>query len=258
MNIDLSFFENKNIQTFKNKIKLIDLTKEIKKLKSSKTILNFAKNKDKIYDLNGHSYVDIQTVIKILREFKNKHTEKMLNELKKQKEYEKFNFDSDVESDDEAVILASKNEVKQNNNDFGKFDFWGHTFNYIIVDEEYDEGEIQPMIYFSGKEIAKFLEYKKPEKAISDHVDNDYKKTLEEIYNFRPPELGGLTYNQKKSIYISKYGLIQLVTKSNKKEAKIFQTKLIEKVVPSLLDKGYYIPNDKIEINWDTSFIVEI
>ena len=68
----------------------------------------------------------------------------------------------------------------------------------------------------------------------------------------------GLTYNEKKSIYINKYGLIQLALKSEKKEIVKFQTKLIKKVVPSLLDKKYYIPNSILVINLDTSFIVAI
>ena len=264
---NLSFFESKNIKTLQNKIKLLDLIRETKLSKSSKTIIDSAKNK--IYDLDGHCYVSIRTVAKILKQFKTKHTEKMLIDMQKQ-EFKYLDLSSDTESNDGTLTVSSKNEIMQNDKVGGQFNFWGHTFNYIIVDEKDDEGDIKQNIYFNGKEIAEFLEYTDTDKAIRKFVDNEYKKTLEEIFDIlkfnpaklarlnRPAKMAGLTYNEKKSIYINKYGLIQLVTKSNKAEAKKFQKNLIEKVVPSLLEKNYYIPNNILVINWDTSFIVAI
>ena len=256
----LTFFESRNIHTLQGKIKLSDLIEQIKKSKSSKTIIDFAKDKTKIYDLNGHCYIDIKTVIKIFKEFKNKHTEKMLIDMQKQ-EFKYLDLSSDTESNDGTLTVSSKNEIMQNDKVGGQFNFWGHTFNYIIVDEKDDEGDIKQNIYFNGKEIAEFLEYADTDKAIRKFVDNEYKKNFKEIFDilkFNPAKMAGLKENWKKTIYINKYGLIQLITKSNKAEAKKFQKNLIEKVVPSLLEKNYYIPNNILVINWDTSFIVAI
>ena len=41
-----------------------------------------------------------------------------------------------------------------------------------------DDGQIEDIIYFSGKEVAEFLEYKKTDQAVRDLVEPEYKKTL--------------------------------------------------------------------------------
>jgi prophage antirepressor-like protein len=269
--MNLDYLKTYNIKFLDNKICLRDLITQTNNKKFSQNIIEFAKGKT--YDNNGHIYIGSKTAIKILNQFKTKHSENILEELKKQNNLETLSLTSDDECDSNsgALIIAPKNQIIVKKNIGNEFVFWGHTFTYLAMEEKDDEGYSQPMVYFCGMEIAEFLEYVKTEKAISDHVDIEYKKTLKEILdspnfrplnfkglNFRPPNLGGLTYNDKKKIYISKYGLFQLVIKSKKAEAKKFQRYLVEKVIPSLLEKGYYATNENLMINFDTSCIISI
>ena len=49
--------------------------------------------------------------------------------------------------------------------------------------------------YFKGSEIARFLGYVKPEKAIKQHVWDEYKKSTKNLLeNLCPPQNGGSIY----------------------------------------------------------------
>ena len=89
-----------------------------------------------------------------------------------------------------------------------------------------DDGQIEDIIYFSGKEVTEFLEYKKTDQAVRDLVEPEYKKTLNDIlklqnlnplnfrgvnsnplnfrgFNSNPPIWGGLNLKAgKKNLYI--------------------------------------------------------
>jgi hypothetical protein len=259
--MDIKYFETINIKILDNRICLRDLIKQTNNKKFSQNIIEFAKGKT--YDNNGHIYVSPKMTIKILNNFKNKHSENILEELKKKNNLETLSLTSDDESDCNSgtLVVAPKNQITEKKNIRNELVFWGHSFTYFIINEKDDEGDINPMVYFSGNEVAEFLEYSDPDQAIRKNVDEDYKKTLEEILkilNLNPVKFTGLKGNWKSALYINKYGLIKLVIKSNKPEAKKFQRYLVEKVIPSILEKGYYATNEIYLINFDTSLIPSI
>ena len=102
------------------------------------------------------------------------------------------------------------------------------TFTYIMIDNK---------PWFRGRDIAKYLDYKDTDYAIRQHVDIDYKKKLSEL---RPGEISALDYNERISIYIDQYGLIDLTLSSKKPEAIIFKKWIIKDVIPSILTTGRY------------------
>jgi prophage antirepressor-like protein len=106
------------------------------------------------------------------------------------------------------------------------FNYKNKKFTFIRAEKE---------IFFKGKEIAEFLEYKDTKSAIQDHVREKYKMTLSELTKFGggvllPLNIGGckistLTWNEKNTIYISQPGVISLIVKvacPKQKHFKIF------------------------------------
>lgn len=87
-------------------------------------------------------------------------------------------------------------------------------------------------IYFKGKEIAKFLGYKKPKKAIKDHVWPEDK-----ITNSRVPNLGT---HHKDTIFLTESGLYQLIFSSKLEMAIIFKKWVFEVVLPSIRKRAEY------------------
>jgi hypothetical protein len=124
--MDISFFKNNNFQIYDDKISVSDLIKKTKNSKISANIIGFTNNKTYYYDDNG--YVDMKTAFKILNQFKNKTTEKLLK-----------NVNIDVDSFNE-----------QNNNIGNKFYYNNNIFTYFILDEkEDDNNETKQNIYFN-------------------------------------------------------------------------------------------------------------
>ena len=96
-------------------------------------------------------------------------------------------------------------------------------------------------IWFKGKDIAWYLEYTNTAKAIMMHVDDDYKQTYGSLMSqLKVPILGTLQGNDKSIIYISEFGLYQLILSSKKPEAKLFTKWIIEDVIPSIRKTGKY------------------
>ena len=96
-------------------------------------------------------------------------------------------------------------------------------------------------IWFKGKDIATFLEYADTKKAISMHVDADYKQTFGSLMtHVRGGESPPHHLMQNHTIYINEAGLYQLVFQSKKPEAKQFTKWIIEDVIPSIRKTGKY------------------
>jgi prophage antirepressor-like protein len=112
-------------------------------------------------------------------------------------------------------------------------------FNYIINNS---------VIYFDGEEIATYIGYSNHVKAINDHINTKYIKKLEEI--FKHNDSLSLEKNKKNKIYISEYGLYQLLATSKLKNNIItqFQDTLYESILPSIRTTGSYV-NEVIPIN---------
>ncbi|BCS82833.1 hypothetical protein QLL95_gp1290 [Cotonvirus japonicus] len=133
------------------------------------------------------------------------------------------------------------------------------SFNFII--------DIDNNIWFIAKQIALFLGYNDPKKAVSIHVDVKYKKKLSEIKikgnkpieNFKeggknyPPKKKSNSYNQQNSIYINESGLYQLLATCKTKNdiAKKFKEWLYEEVLPEIRKTGGYFKRKYDKINYN-------
>ncbi len=104
--------------------------------------------------------------------------------------------------------------------------------------------------WFKAKQVAEVLEYKNSRKAITDHVDQEDRKTLGELKgsNESFPPLNNEQYQQ---IMINESGIYSLVLRSRKKEAKAFKRWVTSEVLPSIRKQGYYDLNLKLSIQND-------
>ena len=85
--------------------------------------------------------------------------------------------------------------------------------------------------FFVGKDVAKALGYKNPQKALRDHVDED-DRTVNESF----------TVNGTQPVLINESGLYALILSSKLKEAKAFKRWVTSEVLPQIRMTGGYIP----------------
>lgn len=95
-------------------------------------------------------------------------------------------------------------------------------------------------VWFVGKDIAKILGYKRPTKAITDHVDEEdrWRLTKETQSQF------GIQLGQRGGWLINEYGVHDLVLSSELPEAKRFKRWVTHEVLPSICKTGQYIDTD--------------
>ena len=100
--------------------------------------------------------------------------------------------------------------------------------------------------YFKAKEICDILGYKNNRQALSDNVKDKYKIKLGD---FEGSHFHGLPGFQPATILISEPGLYSLIMKSNLKLKIVedFQDWVLEIVLPSIREKGYYKLNETIQ-----------
>jgi prophage antirepressor-like protein len=90
--------------------------------------------------------------------------------------------------------------------------------------------------WFNAVHISKILKYSKPRDVVRKLVDNEYIKSLKNLV------LDYTQYNKThpKTLFINESGVYALLLRSKKKTAKKFYKWVIEKVLPSIREKGYY------------------
>ena len=164
--------------------------------------------------------------------------------------------DSSIISEDDVIDINNSSDNADNNVDNNAdnnatvpnniansiFAYSGKNFSYIQVNDDF---------YFKGKDIAEFLEYTNTMEAIREHVSDDNKLKLEDI--FKQSKTLSLKGNQKNTIYITESGLYELILTSKKKEAKQFKRFVTNELLPKLRKTGSYNMNSKVIP--DTSFI---
>ena len=95
------------------------------------------------------------------------------------------------------------------------------------------------MAWFKGKEVATCLGYTNTQQALRHNVDEEDKKTYEELVEGVP--LDSATSNQQPhEVYINESGLYSLVLRSKKYEAKAFKRWVTSEVLPSIRRNGGY------------------
>ena len=111
----------------------------------------------------------------------------------------------------------------------------------------YEENEISVIkskgeIWFRGKDIAKALGYKRPHKAVLDHVNSEDKSSLECLQ--RGSQIGtpfkDTKNKQKKAIFVNESGLYSLLLQSKLESAKAFKRWVTKDVLPSIRKTGRY------------------
>jgi len=95
--------------------------------------------------------------------------------------------------------------------------------------------EINDEPYFVGKDAAKILGYKNPQKALRDHVDQEDKGVNE---TFTP---GG----RQSMTIINESGLYSLILSSKLPRAKKFKHWVTSKVLPAIRKHGAYMTDEK-------------
>ena len=92
--------------------------------------------------------------------------------------------------------------------------------------------------WFVARDVAKCLGYTRPEKAVIDHVDDDYKLRSQ-------IRISG---QRREVILINEAGVYQLIFSSKLPDAKEFQKWVFEEVLPSIRESGGYLDLDRKEI----------
>lgn len=95
-------------------------------------------------------------------------------------------------------------------------------------------------VWFVGVDVAKILGYKRPQKAIADHVDVDdkWRLTKETQSQF------GIELGQRGGWLINEYGVHDLILTSEMPEAKKFKRWVTHEVLPSIRKTGSYIDTE--------------
>lgn len=113
-------------------------------------------------------------------------------------------------------------------NNLQLFNFEGNEVRTLKIEDE---------PYFVGKDIAKILGYRKPENAISTHVDDEDKTTTLIQGN-------GSNYKSKTTI-INESGLYSLILSSKMPNAKKFKHWVTSEVLPAIRKHGAYMTDRK-------------
>lgn len=92
--------------------------------------------------------------------------------------------------------------------------------------------------YFIGKDVAEGLGYKRPTKAIADHIDDEDKDEV--------PIQDSIGRSQMTPI-INESGLYSLILKSNLDTAKRFKRWVTSEVLPSIRKRGLYATDELLD-----------
>jgi len=96
-------------------------------------------------------------------------------------------------------------------------------------------------VWFRASSIAYFLEYENTRQAIIEHVDEADKTNWDIISSTTVLPADGRGNLHPETIFINKYGIFDLVTKSRMPLARQFRKWLVTEVLPSIIDNGLYI-----------------
>lgn len=134
--------------------------------------------------------------------------------------------------------ISEKNTSNEINYLLNSFKFNNDDFKYEIN---------ETIFWFEGNKILTFLGYDDNSDVIDKYIKNTYIKTLNELKG----DNALIDDSEKNTIYISEYGLNQLlsISKSDNVIVKLFQDKLFEEILPSIRKIGNYNHNE-------TNFIV--
>lgn len=183
----------------KGNICLNDFVKNIIKSKNPKLYVNKLNNYDKI-EIKGKCYINSNDCANILKNSNFRRCKDIYTKIY-------------INDDNKESIIDVENEI---------FQFEGHKFTAFFI----DKGEGDWDVFLKASEVAKHLGYVDDKQAVRDHVDPNNKIDLEKFKELFPKFVDKIPKCDKKTIFINKKGISQLVLKS-RKPASIQMAKLL-------------------------------
>lgn len=101
-------------------------------------------------------------------------------------------------------------------------------------------------VWFRGNDCAEVLGYKKPNKAVTDHVDEEWRLPLSELLKKGTPNSGGVALHDKNALgalWINQSGLIEFCTACKLPIGRAFKKWVFGEVLPTIFRTGSYSIN---------------
>ena len=142
--------------------------------------------------------------------------------------------DDELEEDEQPTkiierIVDKDTEIVTSDNIISKTFTYEEADVLVIKDKNGD-------YWYRGKDLATLLCYVDCKKAISRHVDEEYKKSLADIEGtFCTPQK-----IDQKTVFCDDSGFIQLISRSKKPEAMSLWRKITKEILPTLFRTGTY------------------
>lgn len=203
----------------KGDICLNDFVEEIIGSKSPDNYMKKVKDK---FERGDKYYVTEKTCMDILEQGKSKKCKEIIGEIGEDSE------ESCRDEEDTSNIINIENNI---------FQYTGYKFTSIFVTK--DDGDWD--VWLKAKEVATYLEYKKPKNAITRHVDEENKMSCEKLLDFcGAPQNSPLKKLDKQTIFINLSGFFNLIHGSKQNFAKQIKKWLDNEVLPALIKHGAY------------------
>ena len=119
--------------------------------------------------------------------------------------------------------------------------------NEIKIFENPEFGQVRTLAidenpWFAGEDVAKILQYKRPTKAIVDHVDEEDRMMLDS----KTQSHFGIELGQRGGWVVNESGLYGLVLSSKLPAAKKFKRWVTTEVLPSIRKHGVYMTDETL------------
>ena len=164
------------------------------------------------------------------------------------------------------VIVKDNDEIIEKTLAEEAIEYANSIFKFAQKEFAYVYDKEQQMLYFKGKEIAEYLGFKNTNKCIGDHVSKDDKikfsdllkkmghnkvsplekfkgnetLPLEKSKGSQPLPLENLKGNEKNTIYITEFGLYDLILNIRTEESLKFKDFIRKELLPSVRKTGTY------------------
>lgn len=148
-----------------------------------------------------------------------------------------------ITNNDKKIVILNENNATE------KFTYTGAD---IIVIRDYNGNN-----WYYGESIASILKYKDTLKALTEYVDNEYKKYYYELEKVNEIKMLGKSRIDPLITFIDDSGLFQLVSRSKKPEAIKLWRNITKEILPELFATETYTLPSKDNIVKNTTFAQE-
>ncbi|AVG46841.1 Bro-N domain-containing [Acanthamoeba polyphaga mimivirus] len=148
-----------------------------------------------------------------------------------------------ITNNDKKIVILNENNASE------KFTYTGADIT-VIRDSNGNN-------WYYGESIASILKYKDTLKALTEYVDNEYKKYYYELEKVNEIKMLGKSRIDPLIIFIDDSGLFQLVSRSKKPEAIKLWRNITKEILPELFATETYTLPSKDNIVKNTTFAQE-